>query len=322
MNRRDERWAIGVDVGGTAIKCGLVSSGGRIEAFRRIPLERVDDSDRLVAAIHQAADGLREEARRNGIGPVGVGVCAPGSIDRAEGRIHKAPNLPGLEDLPLRERLTRLLPEPVELANDVNAAALGELCFGAGRDRRHFVMVALGTGVGGALVVGGRLYTGAAGFAGEVGHITVDPHGPACPCGNVGCLERFTGAPAIEERARQLLASSSDGGSLRAASEITPETVAEAAREGDRVALQVLEETGRWLGIAFITLINLLDPECVVVGGGIAQAGAPLFDSILRTVDDRTMSSTARTVPIVMAELGPRAGMAGAGALALWPEIG
>jgi glucokinase len=322
MNRPEERWAIGVDVGGTAIKCGLVCSDGRIEAFDRIPLERVDDSDRLVEAIRGAAVGLEEAARSAAIDPVGVGVCAPGSIDRAEGRIHKAPNLPGLEDLPLRDRLNGLFPDPVQLANDVNAAAVGELRFGAGRGRQHFVMVALGTGVGGALVVGGRLYSGAAGFAGEVGHITVDPRGPLCPCGNIGCLERFTGAAAIEERARELLRTTGDGGPLRSLSEITPERVAEAARQGDGVALQVLEETGHWLGIAFITLINLLDPECIVVGGGIAQAGAPLFDSILRTVDDRTMSSTAREVPILPAELGPRAGTAGAGALALWPELG
>jgi len=205
----------------------------------------------------------------------------------------------------------------------VNAAALGELKFGAGEDYENFIMITLGTGVGGALVIGGRLYDGAEGFAGEIGHMMIDPEGPECPCGNRGCLEQLVGASAMVDRARALLAGSDADGPLAAVpeEELTPEIIGEAAADGDPVGRMVLAESGRWLGLAFITLINVLDPDCILVGGGIAQAGPPLFDAIRQTVGNHAMSGTARIVPIVLAALGTRAGTAGAGALALWPEL-
>jgi len=324
MGRQPIRWGIGIDVGGSSIKSGLVGEDGTVEAFAQHRLERVDEAGLLLNAISGEATRARQQAEALGFEVAGVGVCAPGSLETATGIIHKAPNLPGLDRLPLRDRLTEALAGPIHLANDVNAAALGESCFGAGQGHRHFAMVALGTGIGGGLILDGRLYTGAAGFAAEIGHIVVDPDGPACPCGNVGCLERYAGAAGIVETARRLLADGDIESPLAALPEdrLTPEHISEAAAAGDALSRQVLAETGRWLGIAFITLINLLDPECIVLGGGVAQAGAPLFDAIRSTLEGRTMSSTARSVPVVAARLGTQAGMVGAGALALWPERG
>ncbi len=317
------RWAIGLDLGGSAIKSGLVAGDGSIAAFERTPIDRLAGADHLLAALAAQIDRLLAAAAERAVTPVGIGVGSPGSIERATGRIHKSPNFKGWTDYPLRDELVRLTDLPVYLANDVNAAALGELKFGAGEDFENFVMITLGTGVGGALVIGGRLYDGAEGFAGEIGHMVIDPDGPECPCGNRGCLEQLVGAPAMVRRARDLLAGGSAAGPLAGipVDEITPQQIGEAAADGDPVARAVLAETGHWLGLAFISLINVLDPDCILVGGGIAQAGPPLFDVVRRTVGNHAMSGTARVVPIVIAALGTRAGTAGAGALALWPEL-
>jgi glucokinase len=317
------RWAIGLDLGGSSLKAGLVSTDGSIREFQRLPIDRMAGPANLLDLMETEIDRLASEAALGGFSPAGVGVGCPGSIERARGRIHKSPNFPGWEDFPLRERLTRITDYPIFLANDVNAAALGELKFGAGEDYDNFVMITLGTGVGGAIVINGRLYDGAQGFAGEIGHMVVEPEGPECPCGNRGCLERLVGAEALVVRALDLLESSDGSGPLASspAEEITPKRIGLAALDGDPVARKVLSEMGRWLGLTFISIINVMDPDCILVGGGIAQAGPPLFDAIRKTVGDHPMSGSARVVPIVTATLGPRAGTAGAGALALWPEL-
>jgi glucokinase len=323
MSRKPVRWAIGIDLGGSSIKGGLVGEDGRILMFNRIPVERLGEAERIIAALQHEVERLAREAANRGWEPVGVGVASPGSIESARGIIHKSPNLPHLEGYPLKDHLVRLTRLPLHLVNDANAAALGELKFGAGVDYRHFALLTLGTGIGGAIVVDGRLYQGAAGFAGEIGHMVIDPEGPACPCGNRGCLERLVGAPALLERAARLVGEARGESALGRLGKgaLSVEAIAEAAQAGDVVALQVLAEMGRWLGLALISLINLLDPDCILVGGGIAQAGPPLFEAIRRTVGTHPMSGTARVVPIVTATLGPRAGAAGAGVLALWPEL-
>ncbi len=323
MNSDDLIRAIGIDLGGSAIKSGLVSRDGSINGFNRVTIDRMAGSEYLLEHIQAEIDRLEALADERGLQAVGVGVGSPGSIERSTGRIHKSPNFRGWDDFPLRDRLVHMTPLPVYLANDVNAAAMGELKFGAGGDFRNFIMITLGTGVGGALVIDGRLYDGAEGFAGEIGHMVVAPDGPDCPCGNHGCLEQFVGAPALIRRARELLQKIDRTGPLAQLDpeEITVEAIGQAAADGDPVARAVLAEMGRWLGIAFISLINVLDPDCILVGGGIAQAGPPLFDVIRRTVGNHAMSGNARVVPVITATLGPRAGAAGAGALALWPEL-
>ena len=323
MNNDDRIRAIGIDLGGSAIKSGLVSSNGSINGFNRVTIDRMAGSEYLLENLKAEIDRLTDLAAERGLQLVGVGVGSPGSIERSTGRIHKSPNFRGWDDFPLRDKLVKMTALPVYLANDVNAAAMGELKFGAGGDFRNFIMITLGTGVGGALVVNGRLYDGAEGFAGEIGHMVIAPDGPVCPCGNNGCLEQFVGAPALIRRARELLKKIDLTGPLAQIDpeEITVEEIGLAAADGDAVARAVLAEMGRWLGIAFISLINVLDPDCILVGGGIAQAGAPLFDVIRKTVGNHAMSGAARVVPIITATLGPRAGAAGAGALALWPEL-
>ncbi|MFC1629393.1 ROK family protein [Gemmatimonadota bacterium] len=323
MNGDDLIRAIGIDLGGSAIKSGLVSSNGSINGFNRVTIDRMAGSEYLLENLKLEIDRLTTYAEERGLRPVGVGVGSPGSIERSTGRIQKSPNFRGWDNFPLRDRLVKMTSLPVYLSNDVNAAAMGELKFGAGSDFSNFIMITLGTGVGGALVVHGRLYDGAEGFAGEIGHMVIAPDGPACPCGNNGCLEQFVGAPALVNRARVLLKKIDLTGPLARMDpeEITAEEIGLAAADGDPVARAVLAEMGRWLGIALISLINVLDPDCILVGGGIAQAGPPLFDVIRRTVGNHAMSGNAKVVPIITAALGPRAGTAGAGALALWPEL-
>lgn len=323
MSHDTGRWAVGLDLGGSSIKSGLVCTDGTLDAFERTPLDRTAGPDRVLECIRLDIERLLTIAGSEGIEPVGVGVGSPGSIDREEGLIRKSPNFTGLDAFPLRDHLRELTTLPLDVANDVNAAALGELKFGAGRNYHTFAMVALGTGVGGGIILDGRLHQGALGYAGEVGHMTVNPEGPVCTCGNVGCLEMYVGAPGLVGRAREILADRQTASALAdiPPGELSPRAISSAADGGDSVALQVLEEAGRWLGIAFISIINLLDPQCILVGGGVSQAGSPLFDSIRRTVTGRTMAGPARGVPILKAALGPKAGTFGAGALALWPEL-
>jgi len=285
MSRVPARWAVAVDLGGSSLKSGLVADDGQVEAFERTLLDRGAGAGALLAAIEQDIQRILTGAAKLGINPEGIGVGSPGSID-ASGRIHKSPNIPAMAGFPLRERLGAGTELPVYLANDVNAAVLGELKFGAGRSFRSFVMVALGTGVGGGVVLDGRLHTGTQGFAGEVGHITVDPDGPPCGCGNVGCLEGFVGAPGLVQRACEILDTTGADGPLSRISplEMDAEAISQAAEQGDAVALQVLREAGRWLGVALISVINLLDPECVLLGGGVAQAGGGLLETELELV--------------------------------------
>lgn len=304
----DEAVAVGVDVGGTKLLALGVTADGQVVGRER-RTSPVGDPDALVDEIVGLVRSF------GGSRPVGAGVA--GIVGR-DGVVRYGPNL-DVQDLALRERLEEALGVPVTVANDATVALFGELRAGTARGTRDVVMITLGTGVGGAVVVGGRLADGATGMAGELGHVPVLDGGRECPCGNKGCLEAYASGTAIGLVARERLELTDDPSSLRDVDEVDGKAVTMAALDGDRLALEVLRAAGYWLGVGLTGIVNVLDPEVVVVGGGAATTAAPiLLPEAFEVLSRRILGAGHRPVPeIVQAGLGDDAGAIGAGLLAV-----
>ncbi len=312
-----ERTGIGIDVGGTKVLGLVVDEAGGILAEEILDTP-AEDVDATMDTIFRVAGSLRERGD-----PTGVGVGAAGMVDFAAGAMRSAPNL-AWREVPIRELVAERTGLPCVVDNDANVATWGEFRFGAGRGYRHLLLVTVGTGIGGGIVSDGRLLRGAHGFAAEIGHVIVEPGGPWCGCGNRGCWEQVASGQALDRLAREAVAARPD--SLIAtlgmdSPEVTGRHVGEAARQGDRMALRILEDVGGRLGQGIAGLVNVLDPEAVVVGGGVADIGALLLEPARRAFVAAVEAPQHRPdVPIVAAELGNRAGAIGAAALAI--ELG
>ncbi len=302
--------ALGIDVGGTKLVAASVTASGDIVDRRRADTP-ARDPERLVAALEELIGELAGEGL-----PVGIGIA--GMVDPA-GRVRYGPNI-GVRDLPLAARLEAAAGGPVTVVNDANAAALGEQRAGAARDHRDVLMFTLGTGVGGGIVLGGRLQEGAHRFGGEVGHLVVAEGGRPCPCGNRGCIEAYASGTAIGLAARDRLVDQDVDSALRGDTELSGRSVTEAATAGDALAQSVLVDVGRWLGVAAAGLVNVLDPEVIIVGGGAGRHTAPwVIPAAEAALAERILGGAqVRPVPpFELAELGDDAGMIGAAMLAL-----
>jgi glucokinase len=307
--------AIGIDIGGTKIAAGVVAEDGRILERVRVPTPP-DDEPATLAALHAVVDELL--ARDPRVEAIGVG--AAGLVERPGGNARWAPH-----NTYRRLALRRLLHErtglPTSVDNDGNAAAWAEARFGAGAGSDDLVLVNVGTGIGGGLVLDGRLYHGEHGFAGELGHLIVDPDGDRCACGNRGCLEAMASGSTLGRLGREA-AVADPGGRLAALAGgpdlVTGEVVFAAAGEGDKAALALFERVGHWLGVGIASLVTIFDPDLVVVGGGVAATGelllAPARASFERYVHARDHRDLP---PVVPARLGADAGLVGAATLAL-----
>ncbi len=306
-----ESFVIGMDLGGTNLRVASVGAGGEIgELYREQTLAREGPEpviERIIAAIGCVS------ARVAGSGGTvrGVVLGAPGIISSRDGTVVASPNLPGWRDVPLRDRVAAAVGLPVLLENDANAAAYGEYWRGAGEGCASMVLLTLGTGVGGGLVLGGELWRGADGMAGEVGHITVEPGGRTCRCGNAGCLETYASATGIVDSYREL------SGTDEA---VTAEEVHGRAHEGDANARQAYRAAGRSLGLAFAALVNLLNPECIVIGGGVLPAWDLFMPTAEHEMRRRAFAAPASRVRIAPAALGDLAGVTGAAGL-LWRQL-
>lgn len=300
--------AIGIDLGGTKVAAAAVTEEGRVLERARVPFP-AGGSDPLVGTLVHLVEQIDRDRRL----PVGVGFA--GIVTR-EGTVRYGPNV-GVADLPLGPQLADRLGVSVAVLNDATAAVWGERRAGAARGVDDVVMLTLGTGVGGGLVVGGELVEGASGFAAELGHVVVEDGGRACPCGNRGCLEAYASGTAIATLARERLEGDAGGDSALGAGAVTSEAVAAAAAEEDEVAVSVLTEAGRWLGVGMTSLVNALDPARVVVGGGaVAGTGRWMLPAAREVLAERILGAEHRDPPeVVEAELGNRAGVVGA---ALW----
>jgi glucokinase len=282
--------AVGIDLGGTKVLGIVLDERGQVASEARVPTPA--GTDAVVGAICDVVDGLGASGL-----PVGVGL--PGLVDR-DGFLRFAPNLPGVVDVPVRARLEDALGVPVVLENDATAACWAERQLGAAGGVDDVVVVTLGTGIGGGIVSGGRLQRGANGFAGEIGHMVVDPDGPPCPCGKRGCWERFASGSGLARLAGR-----------------PGEAVTAAARGGDAASLQVMEEFARWVALGLVNLAYVLDPQLFVIGGGLVDAGDVLLEPTRRAFNALLAGATHRPpVSVVAAKLGEHAGAIGAALLA------
>lgn len=300
--------ALGIDVGGTHMRVGVVDSAGNVLAGARaatLPERGPEDTVRRLAET--ACEALtRAGAVAGPAGPAwppalaGVGLATPGPVDAEKGVIVTTPNLPGWRDVPVARLLAGHLGLPVRLVRDSNAALLGEVWLGAARGCADVVLLTLGTGVGGAALVGGRLLTGRDGFAGEFGHMTIEPDGPRCGCGNAGCLEALASGTAVRRRTGR------DAGEVFAA-----------ARDGEAWALAAVADLARFLGIGLVNVANAFNPALIVLGGGM-MAGWDLFgDQAVAEMRRRAFAPVTAGLDVVPAALGDDAGLLGAARLAL-----
>jgi len=302
---------IGIDIGGTNIKLAVVGESGRVLDRGVIETVAPEGPAAAFTRIHAAAAALSRGREISG-----VGVACAGLIDVEKGLLRSSPNLASWEGAPLRRIAKRHFSLPISVDNDANSAAWGEVCAGGRKGASDLVFITLGTGVGGGIVAGGRLVRGVSNYAGEVGHTTVDPAGPRCRCGNRGCLEAIAGSYGMIRRARAL-ARERPGRYLskwieRDRRKLTPALIAEAARKGDGAARRVLRETGEALGTAIASLVNLLNPEAVIIGGGVSEAFDLLSPHVHRVVERRAFPEPAAQVRIERSQLGNDASVIGA----------
>jgi glucokinase len=315
-----ERYALCLDLGGTNLKGGIVSERGELSDHQNIPSEVDRGRERILHNLTSMTRSLLDAAGERSLSIEGVGVSTPGIIDTEFGGLTGgAVNLPGWQNTPFMKVLFEAFHLPVYAHNDVTATALGEATYGAGVGRRHVVMASVGTGIGGGIIIDGKLYEGATGYAGEIGHLVAYAGGRVCNCGARGCWEEYAALRGILRTANRHLKGDRQRKSLlhdaTANEALTPRVIFNAARQGDSVALRIVDEVGRDTAIGIGSLINIFDPDMVIIGGGIAEAGAIYLDSIKAHIPEWSLEDSREGVEIVLAELGSKAGIFGASAL-------
>jgi glucokinase len=309
----------GIDLGGTKILSLVVSRTGSVLAEDIRPTLAAEGQQAVIARM---VASLREGLSKAGVDGrqlLAIGVSAPGPVDDARGVVTSPPNLPGWHDVPLASIIAKKFGVPCVLDNDANAAAFAEHRWGAGKGSRHMLFLTVSTGVGGGIISDGALYRGASGAAGEMGHMTIRENGRLCPCGRRGCLEAYTCGVAIAEQGQRIAAR--DPGSLlgrRAAAEpLSAAIIHEIANEGDEAARRLIANAGRHLGTGLASLINIFDPELIVLGGSLTKMGDLYLGPARATVQRECLAQARRDVRIVVGELGDRSAAIGAAALAL-----
>jgi glucokinase len=309
--------SIGIDMGGTGIKIGLVDARGKLTKNLRLPTPIESSPEKIANLVADKTQALLRDANLEEV--VGIGVGCAGDIDPVRGVVRISPNL-GWHQVPLKALLSKRLKRPILLDNDANVAAWAAYSVEAKRKVKNLICVTVGTGIGGGLVIDGKLYHGATGTAGEIGHMTLYPDGIPCTCGNVGCVERYIGAKAMAKEARdaiglgqKTLISKLAGDNLE---NITPFVIQQAAEAKDPLALHLWEQAGTRLGIALASTVNLLNPEWIVLAGGLSRAGKLLLDPLKRTILTHSFPTPAKAVKLVISKLDQDLGMVGAGLLA------
>jgi len=313
--------AVGCDLGVTHVTSVLTNLHGRVIERCRIETDPRDDSGTTLRHIQESIQDVISRAGLPAASILGIGLSVPGLIDLPVGVSVLAPNLPNWKNIPIVRLVKESFGIPVSIINDAWALALGEHWFGAGRGHQDLVAVNIGHGIGAGIILDGRLYSRGIGGCGEIGHVTVNENGPRCPCGSNGCLELMASGPAISARAIQAISSAvptsletlSGGHPLK----VNARMVAEAADRGDDVATAILADAGRYVGIAVAMVVNLLSPEMVILGGGVARSGAAFFDVVCATVERRAYTTIVNKPEIVLSELEDDASVLGAVALVL-----
>lgn len=296
---------VGVDVGGTRLSVGLVSEAGDLTALRREPTPRDAGAEGTLPRLEALVEQTLAEAGAREVAAIGIGFGGP--VDHATGAIRLSHHASGWEGVKLADILAERFGLPATLENDANAAGLGEALFGAGRGLADILYVNIGTGVGGAVIIAGRVHHGAHSNAGELGHVVVDPAGPPCTCGKRGCVEALCSGDAIGRMAQERLGRA----------DITGRRVGELAMQGDAVAREIVGRAAAWMGLALAAAVNLLDPAAVILGGGVPEMGETYLAPVREAFLAHVMDLPAQRTPLLPAQLGYDAGVIGAAAVAL-----
>jgi glucokinase len=319
MNTTKQNAVLGIDLGGTTIKAGVVSSEGSIIYQNKVPT----CADRGPATVVKQIEIAVNDAMRNaGEAKItGLGIGSPGVVDD-DGVVKAPPNFVQWDEVPLKAELTKLFPGlPVCVENDANAAAIAESKFGAGVQFPNFLFVIWGTGVGGGIILNHKIFRGPTGGAGEIGHITIDYNGPQCNCGNVGCVEAYVGQRYLSQRAAQKLKSHPESKILKLVdgdfSRIEPVYISQAAHDGDEVARAILVEAGEILGVALASVMNIMDLRVSIIGGGISASGDFVMKAVQKSVVQHVLKPLKSEIQVLSARLGNNAGMLGAAGLVM-----
>lgn len=313
-----KKYRIGVDIGGTNVKIALVDFDGKIIYSNTVPTRAEMGYEAGVNNIKQAIKELMQETGESAKTIEAIGFGLPGQIDYKNGIVKNLPNIPGWVNIPLAKIIEDEFSIPTRLDNDVRCAALGELNFGAGKGCENLICITVGTGIGSGIVLNGKLVRGASNAAGEIGHIKMDmTGGPLCGCGDYGCFEAYASGPAIVTMAKEYISGGKSAKYKEMATDgiITPYIVAQAALQGDAVSIQIFKQMGKIIGTGLASVVNLLNPEKIIIGGGVADAGSILLDPIKATIADRAMPIQASAVQVVPAQLANTAGVIGASLL-------
>ena len=309
---------LGVDIGGTKIAVGIVDRSGKILAQGRTPMVANETPEAALDAVVSAIDSMLSPSA---VDIEGIGICAPGPLDPKSGIVLNPPNLPCWRNFPLADKVRAKYSVPVKVDNDANAAALAETLWGAAQGFHYVFYATIGTGIGTGIVFDGSIYHGKTGSAGEGGHVSIDYRGPVCLCGKRGCIEILAAGPAIGARARAKVAAEPSRGKIILdlvkgdISSITSQHVGKAFESGDPLAREVLEETVHLLTIWLGNIVDLLDPDVIVVGGGVAAMLRSFFEEIKCELPDWCVNPRASEIPLLMAHYGADAGIAGGAAL-------
>lgn len=315
------KYAIGVDLGGTNIVTILMNEKGKIIARDKRATEGFKGKNHVLKRISEGIEsvlGLMTHDSRLTTDVVGIGIGTPGLVDLEKGIVYEAPNIPDWDNVPLANSYKKRFGIPTFLENDANSAALGEWWIGAGRGTKNMICLTLGTGIGGGIIIDGKVYHGALGYAGELGHIALSFDGPKCGCGNTGCMEAYASATGIIKRTKALLKDRKNRKSIiyklisGDLNKMNPAIITQAARKGDKLAIKIWKDTGFYLGSGIASYANIFNPEMVVLTGGMTGAGNLLFESMWETVRKRAFKGAVKNLKILPGKIPDDAGAVGA----------
>ncbi len=316
---KKNKYAVGVDIGGTNIKLGIISEEGKI--IKKTLVKTMGDGGPKIV-VSQIKKGINELLQKNSYKISGIGIGCAGTVIQGKGIVENPPNLPGWERVALGSIIKKEFGLDVFLDNDANAAAIGEMHFGAGKKLNSFVMVTLGTGIGGGIIINRKIYHGDFGAAGEIGHTVIDYNGPKCNCGSYGCIEAYVGNHYLVKRIQNEMKGRTDTKIWDLINHdienLSPRVIDEAAEAGDEFAKSIIKQTGEYLGYSFASLANILDISTFVVGGGVAGFGEPLFNAAREKASERVLIPMKKRIKVIPAKLKNDAGIKGASALVFY----
>ncbi|NIO61552.1 MAG: ROK family glucokinase [Gammaproteobacteria bacterium] len=321
MGEKHDRLALGIDLGGTKILTAVANTKGEMLSRDHSITPATEGQQAVVRSIIESVDRAFDQAHISAADLAAIGIGAPGLSNPETGILFTSPNIPGWKDVPLRDIIEKELGRKAFLINDANAAALGELHFGAGRGTKNFIYITVSTGIGGGIIFDGKIYTGSTGTAGELGHMVINDEGPRCNCGNKGCWETLASGTALAREARHRIKEGEVTSILEYADsnieKINAEAIHEAAQAGDKLANELIAQTAYYLGVGLANLINIFNPEVIAIGGGLSNIGDMLLEPAFREAKRRAFKQTYQAVRFDRAELGRDSGVLGAAAFAL-----